>query len=128
MGRLPETLNEALCMHYVNALTAPVRVQEWKDAVRHMDQCAASGRVWQRAFERASGERGDEVVGEIYEQWRKKEPIAAALGYGRYLLTHGQGRAAMEVVSRAHGALSGDGRESAELAAKWQRVLGEAQG
>lgn len=95
----------------------------WLHWIRHMAKtCLTTGRVWRQVFARVSeaceeGEK-EKVLGEIYELWKKDEGIEATIEWGRWLLVHGKGREATEIVMKGMHCFD---KETIE--AQWRKEL-----
>ncbi|KZT70905.1 hypothetical protein DAEQUDRAFT_764160 [Daedalea quercina L-15889] len=63
------------------------------------------------------------VLEMVYEQWRRKDPVHATVGWARWLLSHGKAKAATEVVMRARSSLPED--ETRVLEQLWKKEVDE---
>lgn len=111
-------VHEALLVRYVSVLhevgvepnSGLMSDQEkgrvnWLDWIRHMAKSyLTTGRVWRQVFARVSEaceeEEKEKVLGEIFKWWRKDEGVEATIEWGRWLLVHGKGREATEIVMK----------------------------
>jgi len=108
-------VHEALLVRYVSVLhevgfepnSGVMSDQEkgWLHWIRHMAKSyLTTGRVWRQVFARVSEaceeEEKEKVLGEIFELWRKDEGVEATIEWGRWLLSHGRGREATEIVMK----------------------------
>ncbi|KAJ8077009.1 U3 snoRNP protein [Marasmius tenuissimus] len=111
-------VHEALLMSYLSSLSVneaaeggegsrlanvPSQAENWKLAVRHMQRtCLPTGRVWQKAFMLVKqGGLGEDVLGEVYETWRRMEESDATVEWARFLLENGKAKEATDVVLRS---------------------------
>lgn len=120
-------VHEALLVRYVTVLHE-VAVEPnsgvmsdhekgWLHWIRHMAKSyLTNGRVWRQVFARVSEVCEEEkVLGEIFKLWRKDEGVEATIEWGRWLLAHGKGREATEIV------MTGIDKESIEE--RWREEL-----
>jgi U3 small nucleolar RNA-associated protein 6 len=86
----------------------------------------ATARVWAKVFS-LEVENGDDhrLLQQIYELWGQKDKVAATVAWGRWLLLHGRGKEATEVVVRARSSLKET--ERMELEKKWTVILDEVE-
>ncbi|TFK44537.1 U3 small nucleolar RNA-associated protein 6-domain-containing protein [Crucibulum laeve] len=142
-------VHEMVLMRYVTVLHEEMKVPvagvtsdqeakasaKWQHSIRHMaGKYLTTGRVWQKVFTvvegtdealwatEADGKRA--VLSEVYEQWRKNDGIEATVGWAGWLMGHGKGKEATEVVMSARSWVS-EG-ERTELEERWKGVLEEA--
>ncbi|XP_006460937.1 hypothetical protein AGABI2DRAFT_185273 [Agaricus bisporus var. bisporus H97] len=86
-----------------------------------------TGRVWQRLFEVIGNDRWEEgkerVLGVVYEEWRKKDGVSAAVSWAGWLMQGGRGSEGSDVVGCAMRGLGVEERE--ELERRWRALLDE---
>lgn len=76
---------------------------EW-DRVRHMDDAyLATGNVWREVFrlEEQAEVGGEATLRTTFESWRRKDKDGASLEWAAWLLRHGKGKEASELISGA---------------------------
>lgn len=83
----------------------------------------SSSAVWSRVFalESAIDESCERILQQIYERWRESDVEHAALAWGAWLLGHGRGKEAGDVIMGARGMLPE--QERAALEKRWSEVL-----
>lgn len=77
-----------------------------------------TGRVWAEVFTR---EDEREVLEAVYDLWRRMDGVEACTAWARWLIEHGDGARAVEVIRGARGWLGADDREEVER--RWADTL-----
>ncbi|GLB37280.1 putative U3 small nucleolar RNA-associated protein 6 [Lyophyllum shimeji] len=104
---------------------------KWLHSIRHMASAyLTSGAVWQKVFTLLEGEENwgsgrdgkRQVLGEVYEKWRRKDAVEATLEWARWLLGNGKGKEAAEAVVACGRSVGEDAR--AGLEKRWISMVG----
>jgi len=137
-------LHETLLMSYVQVTHEVQRkpgtgltsdqssdLAKWLHSIRHMASAyLTSGAVWQKVFTTLEGEEKwgsgpdgkTQVLGEVYEKWRRKDAVEATLEWARWLLGNGKGKEAAEAVVVCGRSVGEE--ERAELEKRWMGMVG----
>lgn len=86
----------------------------WLCSIRHMNKSyLTSGKVWKTVFMAVESEEdgwGYDVLGEIYEGWRREDAVEATLAWAGWQVKKGKGKEARELVMRMRHCVGEEGR------------------
>jgi len=122
-------VHELILMSYVTVMINPAARDDPAsrlEAVRHMGRAyLPTARVWAKVFglhmEGPGGTDNYQVLGEIYELWRREDGVEAATAWASWLMRGGYGKEAKDVVVRSRSWLGED--EKMKLEGRWSVIL-----
>ncbi|KDQ57693.1 hypothetical protein JAAARDRAFT_35378 [Jaapia argillacea MUCL 33604] len=124
------SVHEKLIIQYVSTLHSDGE-ENFSNVLSHIAKnCLPTEKVWSEVFTRLGGSKADiagrsveaeKILSEVYEKWKTKNGLEASLAWAAWLLEHGNGKKAKEVIGRTRSVLSDDDRS--ELDRRWAETL-----